>query len=293
MAPHVMIFGARGYLGQQFRALYPDADCPAVDVSDRPAVAAALSSEPDVVINCAGKTGRPNVDWCETHQAETLRANVTGALILLEECLARGLYLVHLGSGCIYAGDNGGVGFREDDPPNFAGSFYSRTKAWSDQILQHFPALNLRLRMPFDGTTGERNLITKLRKYPRVLTARNSLTHLPDLMRAAAELIARRVTGTFNVVNPGAMSPFEVMTRYKALVDPSHAFEPLPEAKLGEVATAGRSNCLLNTDKLRAAGIVLPPVTQAIDAALRQLTALPAPRGRSAAGRPVISPEVA
>ena len=41
---------------------------------------------PDVVINCAGKTGRPNVDWCEDHKEETVRANVTGPLILLDEC---------------------------------------------------------------------------------------------------------------------------------------------------------------------------------------------------------------
>ena len=139
MDARVMIFGGRGYLGQQFRALYPHADCPPVDISDRAAVAAALGRRPDVVINCAGKTGRPNVDWCETHQSETLRANVTGVLVLLEECLARGVYIVHLGSGCIYAGDNGGEGFREDDAPNFAGSFYSRTKAWADQILAQLP----------------------------------------------------------------------------------------------------------------------------------------------------------
>lgn len=272
MALNVLIFGGRGYLGQQFRSLYPQAAAPEADIADPAAVAAALDRHrPDVVINCAGKTGRPNVDWCEDHKEETLRANVTGPLVLLHACLPRGLFLVHLGSGCIYAGDNGGKGFTEDDPPNFAGSFYSRTKAWSDQMLREFPVLNLRLRMPFDGTRGERSLITKLRRYQRVLTEPNSLTCLPDLMRAAAELIARRVTGTFNVVNPGAMSPFDVMTRYRALVDPDHRFEPLAVDRLGEVTTAGRSNCLLNTDKLRAAGIVLPPVEAAIDAALREL----------------------
>lgn len=271
MTPRVCIFGSRGYLGQHFRALYPHANCPDADIADPVAVAAALASGPDVVINCAGKTGRPNVDWCEAHRPETLRANVTGVLVLLEQCLARGLYLVHLGSGCIYAGDNGGAGFREADAPNFGGSFYSRTKAWADQILLDMPALNLRLRMPFDGTGSERNLLTKLRRYPRVLTAVNSLTHLPDLMRAAGELIANRVTGTFNVVNPGAISPFEVMTRYRQLVDPGHTFEPLPEARLSEVASAGRSNCLLNTDKLRGAGITLPDVREALDAAMQRL----------------------
>lgn len=273
MTSRVMIFGGRGYLGGQFHALYPDSVCPDVDIADRAAVATALDFGPDVVVNCAGKTGRPNVDWCETHRTATLRANVTGVLVLLEECLARGMYLVHLGSGCIYTGDNGGVGFREEDAPNFAGSFYSRTKAWSDEILHDFPVLNIRLRMPFDGTTSERSLITKLCRYTRVLTTPNSLTHLPDMMRVVSELINRRATGTYNVVNPGMMSPFDVMTRYKSIVDPNHAFEPLAENRLGEVTTAGRSNCLLNTDKLRLAGLRMPPVQEAIDTALHQLAA--------------------
>jgi len=226
---------------------------------------------PEAVINCAGKTGRPNVDWCEDHRAETLRANVTGVLVLLEECLARGARLVHLGSGCIYTGDNGGRGWAEHDPANFDGSFYSRTKAWSDQVLRAFPALNLRLRMPFDGTHGERSLISKLRRYPRVLTERNSLTCIPDLISAATRLIDGGATGTFNVVNPGAMSPYDVMVRYRAVVDPTHQFEPLSVGQLGEVASAGRSNCILNTDKLRAAGIALPHVEEAVDRCLHQL----------------------
>lgn len=268
----VMLFGGRGYLGEHFHRIYPDAIVPVADISDRNAVASLLEKHrPDVVINCAGKTGRPNVDWCETHQSETLRANVTGVLVLLEECLNRGLYLVHLGSGCIYTGDNQGHGWAEDAPANFTGSFYSRTKAWSDHILQSFPVLNLRLRMPFDDTTNERNLIMKLRKYRRVLTERNSLTCLPDLMRVAKTLIERRAVGTFNVVNPGAISPFEVMMHYRQIVDATHWFEPLPLEQMGEVAQTGRSNCLLNGNKLRAAGLTLPPVEEAVMGCLRRL----------------------
>lgn len=271
-AGRVLILGSRGYLGEYFLSLYPDALTPAVDIADRSAVAAVLDrSRPDVVINCAGKTGRPNVDWCETHQLETLRANVTGALILLEECLQRGLYLVHLSSGCIYQGDNGGAGFSEDDPPNFEGSFYSKTKIWSDQVLRAFPVLTLRIRMPFDGTTNERNLITKLRKYSRVLTAANSLTCLPEFLRTASVLIERRAAGVFNVVNEGVISPYDLMKRYQQLVDPRHRFVPLPIDQLGEVARAGRSNCRLSTEKLRSMGLALSPVEDAADRALREL----------------------
>lgn len=272
--PRVLIFGARGYLGGYFRAAYPEAMCPEADIADRLAVAAALDRHrPDVAINCAGKTGRPNIDWCETHRLETLRANVTGALIVLEECLARDVYLVHLSSGCIYAGDNGGAGFSEDDAPNYTGSFYSCTKAWADQAMRSFPVLSLRLRMPFDGTAGERNLIVKLRKYKRVLTERNSITCVPDFLRAARALIARRATGAYNVVNEGILSPYEIMERYRERLDPAHRFEPLTADALAEVASAGRSNCVLSTAKLRGAGLGLPDVRESLDRALGELRA--------------------
>jgi dTDP-4-dehydrorhamnose reductase len=278
MARGILILGDKGFLGQRLLAAYPGAASADVDIADAPALAAVLDAQrPAVVINCAGKTGRPNIDWCEDHKRETLRSNVTGALVILEACLERKLYLVHLSSGCIYEGDNGGTGFREDDPPNFAGSYYSRTKAWIDQMLRDFPVLSLRLRMPFDGSLSERNLIMKLRKYPRVLTAANSITNLDDFISAAQQLIARRATGIFHVVNEGTTSPFAIMTRYRELVDPHHAFEPLDVEQLPEVARAGRSNCVLSTAKLRAEGLGLPPVGEAVDRALRELAARLAP----------------
>lgn len=270
--PPLLVFGARGYLGQYLLERFPAARGSCQDIADRAGVAAELETvRPAVVVNCAGKTGRPNVDWCEDHKEETLRANVIGPLILLEECLKRGLYLVHFSSGCIYQGDNHGRGFCESDPPNYNGSFYSRTKAWSDQMLGEFPVLVLRLRMPFDGTTAERNLLMKLRKYQRLLTEPNSLTHLPDLLEVFATLLARRATGVYNVVNPGAISPYEIMQMYREIVDPSHCFEPLEASRLGEVTRAGRSNCLLSTAKLQREGLTLPPVREALRRALHQL----------------------
>lgn len=268
----LLLLGSTGYLGEQFLKVYPDALTHRIDIADRAAVSHILDSEkPDAVINCAGKTGRPNVDWCETHKEETLRANVTGPLILLEECLARGIYLVHMSSGCIYAGDNEGRGFTEDDPPNFIGSFYSRTKGWSDQIMKDFSVLNLRLRMPFDGSHSERNLIMKLVKYKKVLDQENSITYLPDFLEAARILISKRKTGTFNIVNDGVISPYRIMELYKEIVDPKHAFEKLTVEKLDTVVKAGRSNCILSTDKLKGEGIRLRSVDLAVREALQLL----------------------
>jgi len=268
----VLIFGSKGYLGTYFQKLYPEAETPRVDIANASEVAEALDEfKPDVVINAAGKTGRPNVDWCEDNKLETLHSNVTGPLVILSECAQRELYWVHLSSGCIYEGDNGGKGFSEEDPPNFSGSYYSRTKAWADQILKEFPVLVLRLRMPFDGTKEERNLISKLTNYSRVLDAQNSLTYIPDLMDAAEQLIKKRAIGIYNIVNEGVISPYEIMEMYKEIVDQPHEFDRLTLEELHEVTKAPRSNCVLDGSKLKGEGIEIRPVKEAVEEALHQI----------------------
>src|SRR3989344_5525610 len=269
----VLIFGSKGYLGQLFASQYPDARLSDADIADSLAVTTVLDQEkPDVVINAAGKTGRPNVDWCEDHKEETLRSNVTGPLVLLQECGKRGIYWVHLGSGCIYTGDNDGKGFTEMDPPNFGGSFYSRTKAWSDQILRDFPhVLVLRIRMPFDGSTHSRSLISKISKYAKVLDEKNSLTYLPDFMKAADTLIKKKKTGIYNVVNPGAMSPWDIMNLYKEIVDPTKQCTRIDADQLQTMVKAGRSNCILSGKKLEAEGVHMRPVEEAVREALESI----------------------
>ena len=62
--------------------------------------------KPDVIINCIGKTGRPNVDWCEKHKEEVAVANTAIPLLLAEGCAKRGVRMINIGSGCIYFGES-------------------------------------------------------------------------------------------------------------------------------------------------------------------------------------------
>lgn len=269
----VILFGATGYLGQSFLKLYPNAVCPHIDIADQQAVSALLDAEkPDLIINAAGKTGRPNIDWCEDHKEETLRANVFGPIVLNEECMKRGIYWVHLSSGCIYSGDNEGKGFTEEDRPNFEGSFYSRTKIWSETMLLEFPnVLVLRLRMPFDDSTSDRSLLIKLSKYARLNDEQNSITYLPDLLMAAEKLILQKKTGLYNVVNPGTISAYEIMKMYTKIIDPSHVIERFQENDAEKVTKVARSNCMLSVEKLEEEGIVLHLVHQAVELALESI----------------------
>ncbi len=96
--------------------------------------------KPTHVFNAAGVTGRPNVDWCETHKVETIRANVIGTLTLADVCKQNNLLLVNYATGCIFEYDDAhplgtGIGFKEEDTPNFHGSYYSKTKAMVSEKL--------------------------------------------------------------------------------------------------------------------------------------------------------------
>ncbi len=88
--------------------------------------------KPTHVLNAAGVTGRPNVDWCEDHKAETIRTNVIGTLNIADICAERNIHHLLYATGCIFEYDDahviGGVGFTEEDSANFHGSFYSHTK---------------------------------------------------------------------------------------------------------------------------------------------------------------------
>ncbi|MEQ1849005.1 MAG: NAD-dependent epimerase/dehydratase family protein [Candidatus Peribacteraceae bacterium] len=268
----ILLFGASGYLGGYLQDRYPGIVCPKRDIADRAFVEKALDDvRPSVVINAAGKTGRPNVDWCEDHKEETMRANVMGPLVLVEECLKRNIYFVHIGSGCIYSGVSPEGGFTEEMMPNFSGSFYSLTKFTTDILLQRFPVLNLRLRMPFDGTLSPRNLIIKLSKYQKVLDETNSLTYIPDFIDALDQLIHKRALGTFNIVSPTPLSPYQIMQAYTQIVDPTHTFERLTVATLNTVTKAERSNCILSGKKLADLGIVMRPAEEVLKEALHSI----------------------
>ena len=70
-------------------------------MEDVPGVQRVLDEvKPTHVLNCAGKTGRPNVDWCESHKLETVEANVTGTLALAHQCELRDIHLTVFATGC-------------------------------------------------------------------------------------------------------------------------------------------------------------------------------------------------
>lgn len=108
-------------------------------MEDRAAVEKVIDEiKPTHVLNCAGCTGRPNVDWCEDNKGATIRSNVIGTLNIADICDQKRIHLTVFATGCIYQYDKdhqpGGKGYTEEDPANFQGSFYSYTKSRVEDV---------------------------------------------------------------------------------------------------------------------------------------------------------------
>lgn len=256
-----LIWGGNGWIAGHLKSLLESQGknvvVTTVRMEDREAVMRLLEEvQPTHVLNAAGCTGRPNVDWCETNKEATMRSNVTGTMNLTDCCFLKGIHCTVFATGCIYEYDdqhpmNGGKGFTEDDEPNFSGSFYSFTKAKVEAMMKVYSnVLILRLRMPVSDDLHPRNFVTKIISYDHVVDIPNSNTILTDLLPASIILAENSETGVYNFTNPGAISHNEVLSLFKRYVRPSFEWKNFSLAEQSKVIKAGRSNCKLDTDKL-------------------------------------------
>jgi len=262
MALKYLVIGS-GYIGSYLGFHLPDCKVYKGYIDDEAVLRHLIDTEypSHVIINCAGKTGRPNIDWCEDHKAQTFGANVGLPVMIAEVCTKLKRYWMHIGSGCIYDGYD--KEYEETDAPDFTGSFYSKTKIWSQDILSEYAeACILRIRMPIDEDMQERNYISKIVKYSRLgrtlLSTPNSMTCLKDMMGAIQFLAEAGHTGTWNVVNQGGMTAKEVLDLYRKYMDKKLRYKIDSIENVTKNLKAGRSNCLLSGKKLAEAGFVMP-----------------------------------
>ena len=280
-----LIFGAEGWIGGKLATMLEKQGHTVIKaqsrLENREAVEAEIiAAKPDFVLNAAGKTGRPNVDWCEDHKQEVIRANIIGALTLADLCFKYGIHMTNFGTGCIYEYDDkhpmySGKGFKEEEKPNFAGSYYSKTKIMLDTLLQDYPnVLNLRLRMPISDDLHPRSFITKIIGYKKIVNIPNSMTILTDLLPVALKMSERKLSGVYNFVNPGAISHNEILDLYKKFVDPNFKYQNFTVEEQSKILKAGRSNNELDPSKLLKEFPGIPHIKESIIEVFKRMSDL-------------------
>ena len=312
----IYLLGGSGYVGGAYASHlkrrgipYHSVSRSELDYTSLSALTAALrKDQPEFLINAAGYTGKPNVDACEFNKAECLAGNAVLPGVIAHACKAANVPWGHVSSGCIYTGSRpDGSGFTEEDAPNFTFrqnncSFYSGTKALGEEVLAgHWKAYIWRVRIPFDQFDNPRNYLSKLMRYSRLLDATNSISELQEFVEASLRCWEMRIPfGIYNMTNPGSITTREVVDLIKksGVCDREFSFFSSEEEFMRTAAITPRSNCVMNSDKLRRAGIVLTEVHEALERDLRNWTrigpAQPSPSEvRTQALSSGISPELA
>jgi len=225
---------------------------------------------PAVLINAIGSTGARNVDDCEKDKEGTLTANVFVPVWLAEACLRRGVKFVHISSGCIYHYD-----YKKDAPitetraPDYFDLFYSRTKIYAEKALEPFcekgNVLIVRIRIPLDDRPHPKNVLTKLLRYGKVIEIPNSVTYVPDFVRALKFLLRQDARGIYNVVNRGAMRYADLMEAYRRL-RPDFTYKKIRFRSLG----LKRTNLIMSAAKLAKAGFRMRPIRSVYKECVRE-----------------------
>lgn len=223
-----------------------------------------IQIKPDIIINSAWKTGKPNVDWCESHKEETMWVNVSWAVNVATISSELWIYCVHIWSWCIYEGNNNWKWFSEEDEPNFFGSLYSRSKIISEKALKEFPVLQLRIRIPIEWNSCSKNVIDKLLKYPKIISVENSFTIIEDFLLALEKMIIDKKIWIYNMTNVWSCDHEFLMNKYREIVDDSFQFEIMSLDDLKKFTCAWRSNCKLNTDKRECEWYNMPEIKSRI-----------------------------
>ncbi len=309
----ILLLGASGYIGEAFakelqrrKMDFIPLSRKQVDYTRFDLVLEFLKTKrPEFIINAAGYTGKPNVDACELHKADTLLGNAILPQTIASACAAAEISWGHVSSGCIFSGakivENGKPrvekdltkpelhtlvekspdkvrGFNEVDTPNFSFrdlpcSFYSGSKALGEEAIGGIGQSYIwRLRIPFDEFDNARNYLSKVQRYVKVYENVNSISHRADFVKACLDTWELRAPfGIYNVTNPGFVTTRHVVALVEKFLKSKRKFEfwSGDEEFYKFAAKTPRSNCVLDVSKLLATGVKIRGVEEALEDSLK------------------------
>lgn len=287
----VLLLGAKGWIGSKYLALLKERNIDTVTTDIRcennDIFTFMLNNDITHVLCCVGRTHGKSSDSVQTSTIEYLESDDTLDINLRDNlyvparlalfCGKHNIHFTYIGTGCIYEYDDqhqegSECGFSEMDKPNFKGSKYSLVRGYTDMLLSNMDILNLRIRMPISNDRNPRDFITKIVGYAKkgykLINHLNSMSVLDILLPISIDMLNKKLTGTYNFVNPGCISHNEIMEMYRNIVDPKLVWENLTDDELSStIITSKRSNNYLDTSKLEEI-YMLPHIRDAVRSVL-------------------------
>jgi len=243
----VLVAGREGQLARALAAAFGAAghavtalEPPALDLTDRASLAAALRGEPDLVINAAAYTA---VDRAEDEPALARAVNATGAGWLAEAAAAHGVPLIHVSTDYVFDGTKGAP-YGEADAPNPLGT-YGASKAEGERLVlaAHPRATVIRTAWVCskDGSNFVRTMLrlAQEREELRVVADQQGAPSFADdlaaaMLRMAPRLLAGEGCGLFHLTG----APHTTWHGFAAAILDAAASRGHPRPRLTPITTA-------------------------------------------------------
>lgn len=283
---NILVIGASGQLGQELRVAaegsaqhYTFASRSELDVTDQLAIRHFVQDHHiDTIINCSAYTA---VDRAEDEPEEADRINHQAVAALAALAKAQGLYLIHISTDYVFAGDSHRPITEEETPrPQ---SVYGRTKLLGEDAIRRAGCRALILRTSWLYSTYGANF---LKTMCRLMQERQELsivfdqigtpTYARDLARFIVSYLEQgkgtRQEGTYHFSDEGVASWYDFAEAIRHRMGYSCQLHPIRSEQYPTKATRPSYSVLDKAKLKRDFGITLPHWQTSLEDCLNQLT---------------------
>ena len=283
---NILVIGASGQLGQELRVAaegsaqhYTFASRSELDVTDQLAIRHFVQDHHiDTIINCSAYTA---VDRAEDEPEEADRINHQAVAALAALAKAQGLYLIHISTDYVFAGDSHRPITEEETPrPQ---SVYGRTKLLGEDAIRRAGCRALILRTSWLYSTYGANF---LKTMCRLMQERQELsivfdqigtpTYARDLARFIVSYLEQdkgtRQEGTYHFSDEGVASWYDFAEAIRHRMGYSCQLHPIRSEQYPTKATRPSYSVLDKAKLKRDFGITLPHWQTSLEDWLNQLT---------------------
>ena len=283
---NILVIGASGQLGQELRVVaegsaqhYTFASRSELDVTDQLAIRHFVQDHHiDTIINCSAYTAVDRAED-EPEEADCINHQAVAALAALAK--AQGLYLIHISTDYVFAGDSHRPITEEETPrPQ---SVYGRTKLLGEDAIRRAGCRALILRTSWLYSTYGANF---LKTMCRLMQERQELsivfdqigtpTYARDLARFLVSYLEQdkgtRQEGTYHFSDEGVASWYDFAEAIRHRMGYSCQLHPIRSEQYPTKATRPSYSVLDKAKLKRDFGITLPHWQTSLEDCLKQLT---------------------
>ena len=283
--PRILITGANGQLGNEFRMLesgYPGYEFiflskQDLSITDKESVQNVFKTyKPEWCVNCAAYTA---VDKAESEKEQALAINATAAGLLAEACAQHNAGFIHISTDYVFDGSSA-TPYREGDATGPI-NVYGESKLLGEQLVikNHPRAIIIRTAWVYSyfGNNFVKTMMRLMKERESINVVEDQVgspTHAADLAQAIMHIISQgsNASGIFHYSNEGRISWYEFALAIKDLTGSRCKVNPIPSSQYPTPAKRPHYSLL---DKTRIASTFLVPIAnwrESLEVCVRKLS---------------------